>query len=78
MPRPFDNLEHSLLPALQQTLAVSHRADFSVGHLNLRNRDGMDDLVEQCEEDPSQEPQIICSLDLASTEPADAGGKGQV
>lgn len=47
MPRVFDNIDQSLLPALRETLTVFDRADFCVGYFNLRGWKTIDALVDR-------------------------------
>jgi len=52
VPRIFDNLTPptKLLPALQETLALSSRADFCVGYINLRGWGGVGPLLDRWEQ----------------------------
>jgi hypothetical protein len=47
MPRIFDNIDQSLLPALQETLGLADHADFCVGYFNLRGWKVIDEYIDR-------------------------------
>ncbi|GAG33819.1 unnamed protein product, partial [marine sediment metagenome] len=46
MPQVFDNIDLHLLPALQDALRLSDKADFCVGYFNLRGWKSLDAHIE--------------------------------
>ena len=62
MARIFDNIEQDLLTALRATLAVSDRADFCVGYLNLRGWQAVDDLIQPWTVDAGQVCRVLVGM----------------
>lgn len=54
MPNIYDNISQTFLPALQQALSMSYRADFCVGFFNLRGWQNLDEYIGQFTGGPGQ------------------------
>lgn len=68
MPRIFDNIEKSLLPALQETLNVAARADFCVGYFNLRGWRHLADHVDRWAGGDGQCCRLLVGMHITPTD----------
>lgn len=62
MSRIFDNIEKDLLEALRDTLAVSRRADFCIGYLNLRGWQALDERINQWSPEAGQVCRVLVGM----------------
>ncbi len=62
MPRIFDNVEADLLPALEQSLLVSARADFCVSYFNLRGWKTIDRHIEKWADGAGRQCRLLVGM----------------
>ena len=62
MPRIFDNIERSLLPALRDTIQRANRADFCVGYFSLRGGKAIDGLIDKWAGGAGQQSRLLVGM----------------
>ena len=62
MPRIFDNIERSLLPALRDTIQRANRADFCVGYFSLRGGKAIDGLIDKWAGEIGQQSRLLVGM----------------
>ena len=73
MPRIFDNIDQSLLPAIRETLEFADRSDFCVGYFNLRGWRQLDEHIEKWSGDDGDCCRLLVGMQtLPQQELADA------
>jgi superfamily II DNA or RNA helicase len=70
MPRIFDNIENTLLPALQKSLVISSRADFCVGYFNLRGWKPLAGYMDHWEGGEEQCCRLLVGMTVAPSDEA--------
>jgi superfamily II DNA or RNA helicase len=68
MPRIFDNIHQHLLPALQTTIQLTHRADICVGYFNLRGWKHLAEYVDKWSGGENENCRLLVGMQKSAQE----------